>query len=380
MPEVEMTLSPFTNEPVPAPIPGVLADVASQREVAEVQAAMAIAKRFPRNQAQAADRILIACQRPSLAEGALYSYSRGGTEITGSSIRLAEAVAQQWGNIQFGIRELEQRYGESTVEAYAWDLETNTRQVKVFQVKHLRHTKKGSYALQDPRDIYEMVANQGARRLRACILGIIPGDVVESAVSQCESTLKASADISPEAVKKMAKVFAEIGVTREMLEKRIQRKLESIAPAQVIALRKIFNSLKDGMSTPADWFEVEVPAEVVGTQAERLKAKLGGQKSSAENDEPEPDKKKPGRPKASEKPATPPAPEAQPPGQGVQEKRIGDTVGPQAITPEQLAELDRVPLDIIKAAYSECEVDPTIALGELDESSARLLLEKVRSK
>lgn len=174
--------------------PAILADAAAQREIAEVQASMAISKRFPRNQAQALDRILIACQRPTLAEGALYSYSRGGTEITGPSIRLAEAIVQQWGNVDFGIRELEQRNGESTVEAYAWDLETNTRQKKIFQVRHKRVTKAKpqGYDLTDPRDIYELVANQGARRLRACILGIIPGDIVESAVNQCEQTLKAN--------------------------------------------------------------------------------------------------------------------------------------------------------------------------------------------
>lgn len=251
---------PFTGELMPKPetSPAVLAEAAAQREIAEVQAAMIIAKRFPRNQAQAIDRIMIACQRSTLAESALYSYSRGGTEITGPSIRLAEAIAQQWGNLQFGVRELEQRAGESTIEAYAWDLETNTRQSKTFQVKHRRYTKMGNYDLTDPRDIYELVANQGARRLRACILGVIPGDIVEAAQTQCEQTLKAKADISPEAVKKMIAAFEQFGVSREQIEARIQRKLDSITAAQVIALRKIFNSLKDGMSGPKDWFD-EIP-------------------------------------------------------------------------------------------------------------------------
>ena len=48
---------------------------------------------------------------------AAISYARGGTEITGSSIRLAEAIVQNWQNVQFGIRELEQWFGESTIEA-----------------------------------------------------------------------------------------------------------------------------------------------------------------------------------------------------------------------------------------------------------------------
>lgn len=249
--------SPFADAPIATrPLGNALANASTQREIAEVQGAIVLAKKFPRNQIEATDRILTACQRPTLAEGALYSYARGGTDITGPSIRLAEAIAQNWGNLQFGVRELEQRQGESTVEAYAWDMETNTRQVKVFQVAHKRHTKKGAYSLDDPRDIYEMVANQGARRLRACILGIIPGDIVEAAVTQCEETMKAKADTTPEALKKMLEAFSTYKVTREQIEKRIQRKLESITPAQKVSLGKIYNSMKDGMSNPSDWFEV----------------------------------------------------------------------------------------------------------------------------
>lgn len=233
------------------------ADAGQQREIAEVQAAMIIAKRFPRDPVAAMDRIMNACTRPTLAEGALYSYSRGGSDVTGPSIRLAEAMAQAWGNMQFGVRELEQRNGESTVEAFAVDIETNTRQVKVFQVAHERHTKKGAYKLTDPRDIYELVANQGARRLRACILGVIPGDVTEAAVRQCEQTLTANADTSPEGLKKLVAAFEPLGVSKEHIERRIQSRIEAIRPAQVVQLKKVYASLRDGMSSPADWFDLE---------------------------------------------------------------------------------------------------------------------------
>jgi DNA-binding FadR family transcriptional regulator len=267
-----------------------LMEVEQQRAIAEVQSAIILAKRFPRNQIEAMDRILVACQRPTLAEQALYSYSRGGSDITGPSIRLAEAIAQSWGNLQFGIRELSQANGESTVEAYAWDVETNTRQVKIFQVPHVRFTKSnGRKTLEDPRDIYEAIANQGARRLRACILGIIPGDVVEAAVSQSEQTLKAKADTSPEALKKLVDAFESYKVSKEQIEKKIQRHLDAITPAQIVSLRKIYNSLKDGMSGPADWFEVDTDAEPAKTSNvnETLKNKLRDRKKAEVIPEPE---------------------------------------------------------------------------------------------
>jgi len=99
----------------------VSAIVASQREMAEVQAAMVMAKRFPRDTIRVLDRIVQAFARPELAEKAQYQYARGGNDISGPSIRALEAIAQLWGNVQSGVRELEQRDGESTVEAYAWD-------------------------------------------------------------------------------------------------------------------------------------------------------------------------------------------------------------------------------------------------------------------
>jgi hypothetical protein len=257
MNEVVRAENPFTA----APERDALVEQGAQREIAEVQAAMVMARRNPRDQRRAMDRILNACSRMTLAESAVYQYARGGQDVSGASIRLAEAVAQEWGNIQFGVRELEQRSGVSTVEAYAWDLETNTRSSKVFQVTHVRHTKSGTKRLEDPRDIYEMVANQGARRLRACILAVIPGDVIEAAVAQCEVTVKTKVEITPEIVTKMVAAFAEIGVGASQISALIQRHIESMTPAQYLRLRRIYQSIRDGMSAPADWFEAEAAPE-----------------------------------------------------------------------------------------------------------------------
>src|ERR1035437_1770538 len=81
--------------------------VESSRAVQEVQASLVIAKRFPRDEIGATKKIINACQRPGLADVAVYDYSRGGSSVTGPSIRLAETIAQYWGNIDFGWREIE---------------------------------------------------------------------------------------------------------------------------------------------------------------------------------------------------------------------------------------------------------------------------------
>lgn len=244
----------FFQPPAPT-AEGILA-TDQARAVAEVQAALVIAASRPRNELRARDRLLQACQRVNLASGALYQYSRGGTAISGPSIRLAEAAARAWGNMTYGFRELSRRTGESECEAYAWDLETNTKAVRQFAVRHRRDTKKGGYDLTDERDIYELMANYAQRRVRAAILEIIPGDIMEDAVSECEKTMKSNVGNATEAAAKLIHAFAEMGIPREAIEKRLGHRVDAIQPAQIIAFRKIYTSIKDGMSEPKDWFEL----------------------------------------------------------------------------------------------------------------------------
>lgn len=236
----------------------------SQRSMAEIQAALTIAAARPRDEVRAIERIRNACARPGLAQNSQYAYSRGGQEITGPSIDLLTAIAGCWGNLQFGFRVLADRKTESEVEAFAWDLETNTKRTVVFTVAHKRDTKTGSKALTDSRDVYEMQANMAQRRVRACLEAIIPSDVVDDAVAMCNETLKHAADVTPDAVAKLIKAFAGKEVTRAMLEKWLGRRAETMAPAQLMRLRAIYKSLSDGMSMKEDWFgpSAQTAAEV----------------------------------------------------------------------------------------------------------------------
>lgn len=247
----------------------VLAQASASREMEEVKGQIFMAKQFPRNVFQSEQRILDACKRPALAQTAVYRYPRGGQSVEGPSIRLAEVLAQNWGNLAFGIKELEQRPGESVAMAYAWDLETNVREEKVFTVPHTRKARGKIQKLEDPRDIYELVANNGARRLRACILGIIPGDIVEKAVEECNRTLTGN---NKEPLKDRISVALnafkdKYKVTQEQIEKRMGYNVSAFTERDYADLIKIFTSIKDGMSKVEDWFPKE---EVKETQNNNL--------------------------------------------------------------------------------------------------------------
>lgn len=185
------------------------------------------------------------------------TYARDGTSNQGPCIRLAEAIAQQWRNILFGIRALSSNEHESQVQAFARDVETNTRREVPFMVSHVRYSRKGTTRLEDPHDVYELVANQGIRRLRACILAIIPGDVIESAVMQRQATPQSQIEVTPKGIQKFIPAFEPFGVSKAQIENFSQCRADTIKPAQIVRVRTIYSNLRDGMSSPGEWFDPE---------------------------------------------------------------------------------------------------------------------------
>lgn len=235
------------------------ANTEANKEMERVKGQIFMAKQFPRNQFEAMNRISDAMKRPTAAKQAAYSYSRGGTEIYGPSIRLAEIVAQNWGNMTYGIKELEQVPGESLAQAYAWDLETNVYVEKTFKVLHQRKARGNINQLTDPRDIYELVANNGARRLRSAIMEVIPADVFEKALEEADRTLNNQNDVPlQDRLAKSLKLFEKYDVTQEMIEQRFGRDYKAFTERNLIDLGKIYNSLKDGIGKVEDFFKSTV--------------------------------------------------------------------------------------------------------------------------
>ena len=249
-------LNIYGSKPQGQTLASVTGAMATTRQAQEVQAMVIMARQFPRDRRLAVDRILEDCTRPTLAEAATYEYPRGGTTVTGPSIRLAECVAQNWGNMDYGFVELEKREKESTIMAYAWDLETNTRQSKVFTVKHQRDTKSGSMAVTSERDIYEVVANQASRRVRTCILSLIPGDVIDLALKQCNTTLAAQNQGVPTqelAAKLLGAFQEEFEITPDMVAGYLGKNVEAINDKDLSHLRRVYTSLREGI-VGSDYF------------------------------------------------------------------------------------------------------------------------------
>ena len=235
--------------------------IEASRAIAEAQGKLVIAKRFPRDEVQSYAKAMEACQRPTMAAKAFYSFPRGGQTVEGPTIRFAEELARCWGNIDYGIKELSQDDGKSEMQAYAWDLETNAQSVQNFTNPHQREQGRKMVTLTSQRDIYENNANMATRRLRSRILAILPAWFVEDAIAECKRTLSGQNDTPLiDRVKKMVVQFSKLGVTQEMIEKRLKRKIDTMTSDDFVEYVGIYNAVKGGESKIADWFDAQKEA------------------------------------------------------------------------------------------------------------------------
>ena len=259
--------------------------IEQSRAIEEVRAAILIAKSMPRDLAQVHEDVRNTCMRKSFAEKAFYSFPRAGKAVTGPSIRFAEELARIYGNLKYGIKEISQRDDETEYLAYCIDLQSNTCSEQSFTVKHERHTKAGVTKLTDPRDIYELGANNASRRLRQRILAILPPDLIEDAEKLCRQTIESGGQTTmSDRVKDMLAAFSPFGVSKKMIEEFLGKPMSDLVPEDLTSLLAIYNSLKDGAKA-SDYFkpkEAEQPEHVKAAAA----AAAAGQKSPTESTPP----------------------------------------------------------------------------------------------
>lgn len=230
------------------------------KELSEIKGKMFLARQFPRDPEMSLQNVLRECQRKDLAEAAQYEFPRGDSVVKGPSIRLVEVLARHWGNIMSGITEVDVQGDTTTIKCFAWDLETNASDEKTFSVKHERSTKKGSYRLTDERDIYEMVANKGARRKRACLLAVMPGWYVDAALEECDKTLAESltekGENMADVIANIVNAFGSFGITPEQISAKLNKEIDKLSKNDVVKLRHLYSAIKDGFVKAADAFGI----------------------------------------------------------------------------------------------------------------------------
>lgn len=230
--------------------------VEQARAVAEVAAAVKVAQDFPRDEARAIQRMRQACGQRALADRAFYSLPRAGGRVEGSTVHLARSLAAAWGNCDYGIRELrrDDDAGESEMQAWAWDQETNVRSSRSFVVPHARmvgSAKKGDKRRERLIDLGDISNNNNsvaARAVRETIFTILPVWFVVEAEEIAAATLNGSGGDKPLAtqVADMIANYGNLGVTKGQLEAYVALAAADWTPQTLASLRVLGGEISRG--------------------------------------------------------------------------------------------------------------------------------------
>lgn len=290
-----MDLLPQENGLKPQEV-GAVSAVA--REQSEIQAAIISAKRFPRNETSATTKALKSFTRVTMAENAQYKFPRGGSTIVGPSVDCARELARCWGNIRYGIRLVSIDDEYIHIKGWAYDLESNnfTEHEDKFkkQVQRKIDGKATWINTTDERDLRELINRRGAIQVRNCILELLPPDLIEDVCKAANGTLakKAAGELKTDkdqTLKRMAFGFDRLGVSVDMIERKLGHSLDLITETELTDLNLIYKSISDGNSKREEHFEFEESSTLnanLDAANEKLKSKMaakhGGKSESGE--------------------------------------------------------------------------------------------------
>jgi hypothetical protein len=251
------------------------------QETAKIQARVVMALQRPRDLDQVSQDLRKECQRAAFTATARYSIARGGTKITGWSVRMAEVAARAMRNLDIGVMPIGEDAQARKLLVYVEDLESNTRETypvtvsktierKAFRDRDTGHEgppsgrtvvgqRKNSQgetvyiveATDDEMRFAERRATQTAKR--NLILAAVPGWILDDCLPIWQATeekrVKGVYQDPDGERKNLILQFENIRVTVEQLTEYVGHDLAGCTPDELLRLREVYCGIVDGMTT-----------------------------------------------------------------------------------------------------------------------------------
>ncbi len=271
----------------------------------QVEAQYLMAERHPRNMDLVRQRLLKECDRTGFAEVAIYSIPRAGIKIEGPTIRFAEGVRRLYGNMLTQSALIYEDDHQQIIRITVVDFETNSpaiSDVSVSKCKEVRNPRKGEEVISaransTGQTVYKVAVtdddmrmkrgSEAARARRNLILELIPADLKDECMARCRKTMKVKAKQDPDAYRKqVVDGFTLLGVPADELAKYLSHDLGSASPDEMLELRIVYQTVKDGEAT---WHECLAAKTGIVADAEadpnaelkaKIQAKVAGKKAA----------------------------------------------------------------------------------------------------
>ena len=217
----------------------------------EVDMQIATAKAYPRDVKTSLERIkAMAKADEETANGCFYHLSRGGDEINGVSVRMAEIIASCWGNLRVQSRIIGNDGRTITAQGVCHDLESNLA-VSV-EVKRKITGKNGQTFSEDMQVVTGNAAC--AIAFRNAVLKVVPKAITQGVINEVQEEAKKDIDLAKNR-QQCVGYFVSLGVAETQLFEFLGiNTMEEITADMIMNLRGIATAIKEGTTTVQETF------------------------------------------------------------------------------------------------------------------------------
>jgi hypothetical protein len=232
-------------------------------------------RRDPKDSLIRAQRMATAS--PRIAEQCFFTLPRRDKNVLGPSIRLAEIVANTYGNLHIASRIVEEGATTVTARATVTDLETNT----TWETECRRTIVYSSGGRYSPDMIAQTCNAACAIAQRNAVFKAVPLVFINEIFEQCKEVALGSVDSK----KKLAKTrdaiiqhFDSVGVDAAAILKTLKRaSVDDICPEDILTLKGLWNrSREEGIPIKELIGEKNGAAKQSGKKLEDLVAEVNG--------------------------------------------------------------------------------------------------------
>ena len=257
---------------------------------AEIDQQITTAKRYPRSLSKVkAEMMEMATLDEETAASCFYSLPRGGKNIQGPGVRLAEIALSCYGNIRAGTRIIETVADGPApyvaIQAICHDLEKN---IAVTMEKRRRIIgKKNKGGIIDEDDI-NLAANAGsAIAFRDAMFKVVPGILLRPVYEAAKKVAIGDARTLSDRRQKAIDAFAKMGVPANRVLASISKaKVEEVTLEDLETLIGTFSAIKEGSITIENAFPLVVPKQSQSVDKPDYTPPTAGTQSDAPKSEP----------------------------------------------------------------------------------------------
>ena len=238
---------------------------------AEIDVQISTAKAFPRSLTMFIQKATsMATLTEEIAASCSYALPRGGKNLEGPSVRLAEIVCATYGNIRSGARVISNDGKTITAQGICHDLETNN--CVTVEVQRTILDKNGRPFKQDMQVVTGNAAC--AIAFRNAVFKVVPAALAQEIYDRAREVARGTAETLVVRRDKAIKYFRELGVKdAEICNVLGIIKIEDINLDHLQTLSGMRAAIKNGESTVKELFEPVTDAIAVDDLRDLYEAK-----------------------------------------------------------------------------------------------------------